>query len=107
MTSADYKTGHADGVSETRQELGREIERLRANEAVCHCGELISAHHIGSGHSAVEMPHLCPYEQERDEARRIARWLRQSYEGPAYDLLTDEEQGWLDTMDQWSSMVGK
>lgn len=44
-------------------------ERAERFEAVCHCGELVSRHTAGDGHSPVEMPWECPTERERDAAR--------------------------------------
>jgi hypothetical protein len=33
------------------------------NEAVCHCGSLVSDHHAGDGHSPVPMQEMCPYAE--------------------------------------------
>ena len=84
-------------------DLRKENKRLRAERDVM---DSMHAAHIKRLQAqladSISNETLIVAEQDRNEARRIARWLRQSYDGPAYDLLTDEEQGWLDTMDQWS-----
>jgi hypothetical protein len=39
------------------------LERSQKNEAVCHCGKLVSAHGMGSGHSPIAMEEECPAAQ--------------------------------------------
>ena len=71
-----------------RQALEREIERLR---------RVLTAMALDWRQEVDEV------EQEGDEARRIALWLRIDWDGPSYDLLTAEQQAWLETMDEWAA----
>jgi len=64
------------------QRAADEIERLRTNEGVCHCGLSMSQHSQSENHMAVEIPLPCPNElvveslrDDRDKARLIANAL--------------------------------
>lgn len=65
----------ADAIAALREE----VERLRNLEAICHCGERVSAHNMGSGHSPVEMEEQCPYRSRLAEAEgkveRVRAWV--------------------------------
>jgi len=58
-----------EGVADEIKRLRAECDRLRKNEEICHCGEPISAHHFGSGHSPVPMLESCPYAEELNAIR--------------------------------------
>lgn len=63
----------ADAIKRIKNELvclRDENKQLKRNEAVCHCGESISMHHIGSGHSPVPMVEECPYAYELFQAKK-------------------------------------
>ena len=66
LTQAEVATIRtALAAAESRAEKAEaECAWLRKTQAVCHCGELVSAHHMGSGHSPVAMEELCPYTEE-------------------------------------------
>jgi len=75
---------HSVGPVEVdRDQLVSLIDALDAAEktqAVCHCGSLVSEHHMGSGHTAVEMPIECPFGEERDDLREQNRALVEALE---------------------------
>jgi hypothetical protein len=60
--------------------LKEEVERMKKNEAVCHCGDPVSKHNMGSGHAPVEMPVQCPFEQALAAAEAREKELREKVE---------------------------
>lgn len=72
--------------------LQAELKRSKRNEAVCHCGQLISAHTMGDGHSPIPSPELCSYAEDviqlkadlarsNEERERLERYLALNKEG--------------------------
>ena len=61
--------------------LREQLKASKRNEAVCHCGDLVSQHHMGSGHSPVPMPEECDYAAElaalREDKARLD-WLEKA-----------------------------
>lgn len=49
-------------------EMHQKIKHLERNEAVCHCGSLISEHTVNDGHAPVEMRAECKFERLLDRS---------------------------------------
>jgi hypothetical protein len=59
-----------DGLMRKSNTRTQQLAESQANEATCHCGRLLSEHRFEE-HTAIEMPHPCPFAQQLAEARAL------------------------------------